>query len=85
MEVTLSTETIELLSSKIAEKLADKLNQTKHENFVGIADLSKAINTPVGTIYHWVNNARQNKIPFAKKGVRLQFKISEVQRWMGSK
>lgn len=81
MEVTLSKDSIDMLASAIAEKMS----QAKHEKLVGIKDLAVLINTPVGTIYHWVNNAKQNKMPFSKKGVKLQFKISEVQKWMESK
>lgn len=81
MEVTLSQDCME----KLATLIAEKLSAAKVEKLVGIQDLSKAINTPVGTIYHWVNAARQNKMPFSKKGRSLQFKISDVQKWMQSK
>ena len=81
MEVSLSQETMEMLSTMIA----DKLSSAKTEKLVGIKILSKAINTPEGTIYHWVNDAKRNKIPFGKKGRSLQFKISEVQNWMFSR
>ena len=78
MEVTLSRDSI----SQLAVAIADIIAGSKNEKLVGIKELSTYINTPVDTIYRWVNNARQNKMPFLKPGKCLQFRISDVQKWM---
>jgi len=46
--------------------------------FWSIRELAEYLNESVSTIYYWVHT---RKIPFVKRGRRLQFKISEILKW----
>jgi len=46
--------------------------------FLTIDELAEYLNEAVGTIREWV---LQRRIPFYKRGRRLQFKLQEIIKW----
>ena len=50
----------------------------EQDRFLNVEELAEYLNESVGTIYHWVS---QRRIPFYKRGRRIQFKKSENIEW----
>ena len=46
--------------------------------FLNIEELADYLNEPIGTIREWV---ARRKIPFYKRGRRIQFKLEDIIKW----
>ena len=72
-------ELIELIQEGIAKSsLGQSVNNTP-EKFIGITEASAFLQIAIPTIY---NLTSKHEIPHLKKGKKLLFRLSELEKWM---
>lgn len=75
--VRLHPEDIQAIAAHIFEAITTATS--KPEPFLSIDELSEALNIPKPTLYRYTSTS---DIPCSKRGRKLKFKRSEVERWL---
>jgi excisionase family DNA binding protein len=80
-EVSLLEEILERIKSleKKIELLPFRRDHPEHEEYLTILQAGALTKFSVGTIYKYVS---EKSIPFVKKGSKVLFKRSELQKWL---